>query len=178
MIAFDICARSISYLLCLISEFCSVIKIKTLLVLPSMCHIISIFSKNHVQFLGTSAPCTYLEFWILLSCCMNWSCALWLDMWTLEIYHFLILFPSACPSMADFPSIFAGLSCDSSLISEMRFLPLTGRALIIWLVWENFSIKTCHGQSGSGYAGWISISISSSIKAKSFMLTLFITQIE
>lgn len=56
MIAFDICARSISYLLCLISEFSSIIKMKTLLALPSMCHITSIFSKHHVQFLGTSAP--------------------------------------------------------------------------------------------------------------------------
>lgn len=81
MIAFDICARSISYLLCLISEFSSIIKIKTLLALPSMCHITSSFSKNHVQFLGSSASWTCLEFQILLPCCTNWSCALWDDMW-------------------------------------------------------------------------------------------------
>lgn len=73
MIAFDICARSISYLLCLISEFSSIIKIKSLLALPLMWHITSIFSKNHVQFLGTSAPWTYLEFQILLP-------AVWTDL--------------------------------------------------------------------------------------------------
>ena len=91
MIAFDICARSISYLLCLISEFSSIIKIKTLLTLPSMCHITSIFSKNHVQFLGTGAPWTDLEFQILLSCYTNCSSTLWDDTWTMEIHCFLTL---------------------------------------------------------------------------------------
>lgn len=94
MIAFDICARSIFYLLCLISEFSSIIKIKTLLALPSMCHITSIFSKNHVQFLGTSAPWISLKFQLLLPCCMNWSCALWDDTWPVEIHYFFIPFPN------------------------------------------------------------------------------------
>lgn len=157
MIAFDICARSISYLLCLISEFSSIIKIKTLLALPSMCHITSIFSKNHVQFLGTSAPCTYLEFLILLPCCMNWSCALGDDMWPVEIHCFLILFPISSPGMTYFSYIFAGLTCDSSLIPWK--LSSTGRGLIIWFVQDNFSPEACcHGQSGSGRAGWACIS--------------------
>ena len=91
MIAFDICARSISYLLCLISEFSSIIKIKTLLALPSMWHITSIFSKNHVQFLGTGAPWTDLEFQILLPCYMNHSSTLWDGTWTMEIHCFLTL---------------------------------------------------------------------------------------
>lgn len=62
MITFDICARSISYPLCLMSEFGSVIKIKTLLALPFMYHITSIFSKEHVQFLGNSALWTSWNF--------------------------------------------------------------------------------------------------------------------
>lgn len=91
MIAFDICARSISYLLCLISEFGSIIKIKTLLTLPSMCHITSIFSKNHVQFVGTGAPWTDLEFQILLSLYTNCSSTLRDDTRTMEILCFLTL---------------------------------------------------------------------------------------
>lgn len=102
MIAFDICARSISYPLCLISEFNSIIKIKTLLALPSMCHITSIFFKHHVQFLGTSAPWIYSVFQILLPCCMNWSCALWDGMWPVEIHCFLILFPNSSPKITYF----------------------------------------------------------------------------
>lgn len=71
MIAFDICAPSISSLLCLISEFGSIITIRTLLVFLSVCHITPIFSRSQVQFLGATVPWIYLEFQILLPCCKS-----------------------------------------------------------------------------------------------------------
>lgn len=140
MIAFDICARSISYPLCLISEFNSIIKIKTLLALPSMCHITSIFSKHRVQFLGTSAPWTYSEFQILLPCCMNWSCILWDDMWPVEMHCFLTLFPSSSPEMTYFSTSFLGL-LGIPLSSHKDYLS-TGKN---W-VWAEctFSVSSLH----------------------------------
>lgn len=133
MIGFDICARSIFYLLCLISEFSSIIKIKTLLALPLMCHITSIFSKNHVQFLGTIASWISLKFQLLLPCCMNWFCALWDDTWPVEIYYFFIPFPNLTSWNEYFPHIFDGLTCVIPHSSHKDH-PSTRRGLIIWIV--------------------------------------------
>lgn len=138
MIAFDICARSISYPLCLISEFSSIIKIKTLLALPSMCHITSIFSKHHVQFLGTSAPWTYLEFQILLPCCMNWSCTLWDGMWPMEIHCFLILFPNSSPEMTYFSTSL--LDWLVIPLSSHKDSPSTGKNWTKW-VWVEYTFS-------------------------------------
>lgn len=163
MIAFDICARSIFYLLCLISEFSSIIKIKTLLALPSMCHITSIFSKNHVQFLGTSAPWISLKFQLLLPCCMNWSCALWDDTWPVEIHYFFIPFPNLT-SWNDYFTSLMVLLVQFLSHPTTTILPLGEDWSFGLFARDNFSISACcHRQSGSGHAGCAHISVSFSI---------------
>lgn len=161
MIAFDICARSISYLLCLISEFSSIIKIKSLLALPLMWHM-SIFSKNHVQFLGTSAPWTYLEFQILLP-------AVWTDLvhcgMTCELWKYIVSWLFSPNQALEWP-IFP-----TSLLTLLWFLSYPIKTILTlgedWsfgLLQDDFSIKACcHGQSGSGWQAEYIFSVSSSI---------------
>lgn len=143
MIAFDICARSISYPLCLISEFSSIIEIKTLLALPSMCHITSIFSKNHGQFLGTSTPWAYLKFQIFPPCCMNWSCALWDDMWPVEIHCSSIFSPQLKPCK----DLFLPYLCGTYLWF------LSNPIKFILPVVEEWSFGLCRIMSSSKLAG-------------------------